>query len=254
MTTTILHGDCCEIIPTLGKFDFVFADPPFNIGHKYSGYEDRRDDFTDFTQRWIDVCWQACDGVLALHGPDDLAEAYLIAARRLGMRRIAWVNWHYRFGQCSRSNWIDARCHCLLFAKHDQHTWNPDDVLVESDRVKYGDRRIHDTDNGGKRLPGTVWGCPSDGPFWGRVQGNSSERRPGHPNQLPEVYLARLLLAYTNKGDRVLDPFAGSGTTATVADALGRHCITIDVSAANVESVRQRVRDGAARVIAKGLA
>lgn len=248
MTVNVIHGDCRDIVPTIGQIDFVFADPPFNIGHGYSGYHDRRNDFEQFTHEWIDVCWQACDGVMALHGPDDLAELYLTAARRLGMRRIAWINWHYRFGQCGRSNWIDARCHCLIFAKSETHAWNPESVLVESDRSKIGDKRIHDTERGGRRLPGTIWGVPSDGPFWGRVQGNNSERSDHHPNQLPEVYLERLLLAYTNVGDRVLDPFAGSGTTAVVADALGRSCVTIDVSAENCNSVRERVAQGAVRI------
>ena len=160
----VLHGDCREIIPTLGKFDFVFADPPFNIGHPYNGYDDKRDDFDPFIGECVEACWEACDGVLALHGPDDLAELYLTTARRLGMRRIAWLNWHYRFGQCGRSNWIDARCHCLVFAKHGEYTWNPEAVLVESDRSsKYADKRIDDHARGGQRLPGTVWGVPSDG-------------------------------------------------------------------------------------------
>lgn len=248
-STDVRLGDCREIVPTLGKFDFVFADPPFNIGHGYNGYDDNRDDFDEFTMEWISVCWDACGGVMALHGPDDVADLYLIAARKLGMRRIAWVNWHYRFGQCGRSNWIDARCHCLIFAKHDEYTWNPESVLVDSDRAsKYGDKRIHETERGGQRLPGSVWGVPSDGPYWGRVQGNSKERRKGHPNQLPEVYLERLLKAYTIEGDRVLDPFAGSGTTATVAKALRRSCVTIDVSAPNAESVKQRIESGAIRI------
>ena len=245
----ILIGDCREIVPTLGTFDFIFADPPFNIGHGYNGYDDKRDDYEEFTAAWIETCWNTCGGVMALHGPDDLVELYLMAARRLGMKRIAWVNWHYRFGQCGRSNWIDARCHCLIFAKADSWTWNPESVLVQSDRATtYGDKRVDETERGGWRLPGTVWGVPSDGPYWGRVQGNSSERRQDHPNQLPEVYLKRLLLAYTNEGDRVLDPFAGSGTTATVAKALGRSCVTIDVSEPNVESVRERIAKGAVRV------
>jgi len=233
----------------IGKFDFVFADPPFNIGHGYDGYDDNRNDYEEFTAEWIEVCWDACDGVLALHGPDDVAELYLIAARALGMRRIAWVNWHYRFGQCGRSNWIDARCHCLIYAKHSEHKWNPEEVLVTSDRAStYRDKRIHETANGGKRVPGTVWGVPSDGPYWGRVQGTSKERRTHHPNQLPEVYLERLIRAYTDEGDRVLDPFAGSGTTATVAKALNRRCVTIDVSESNVESVKRRVQEGAVRI------
>jgi site-specific DNA-methyltransferase (adenine-specific) len=249
MSVEVILSDCRDVVPGLGKFDFIFADPPFNIGHGYTGYDDRRSDFDEFTADWTETCWNACDGVMALHGPDDLAELYIINARRLGMRRIAWVNWHYRFGQCGRGNWIDARCHCLVFAKRDVWTWNPDDVLVTSDRAAvYGDKRIHDTEHGGQRVPGTVWGVPSDGPYWGRVQGNNAERRQGHPNQLPEVYLQRLILAYTNPGDRILDPFGGSGTTAVVADALGRDCVTCDVSEHNVASIRDRLQKGAVRV------
>jgi DNA modification methylase len=245
----IIHGDCRDVVPTLGQFDFIFADPPFNIGQKYSGYEDGRDDYDSFTTEWIETCWNACDGVMALHGPDDLAEKYIIEARRLNMRRIAWVNWHYRFGQCNRHNWIDSRCHCLIFAKHETHTWNPDSVLVPSDRASvYGDARVNDHERGGTRVPMTVWGIPSDGPNWGRIQGSNSERRPGHPNQLPERYLERLILAYTHAEQRVLDPFGGSGTTAVVAQALGRQCVAVEVSEANVASIHERLEKGAVRI------
>lgn len=155
-------GDCREIVPTLGKFKFIFADPAFNIGMPYKGYSDRRDDYTEFMSEWIEICWEACDGVMALHGPDSLVWHYMKAAQRLRMRRIAWVNWHYRFGQCKRTNWIDARCHCLIYAKHKRWTWRPGEVLVNSDRAtKYTDKRVHNTENGGQRLPGTVWGVPS---------------------------------------------------------------------------------------------
>jgi len=245
----VICGDCREIVPKIGKFDLVFGDPPFNIGQNYLGYIDTRDDYATFTADWVAMCWAACDGVLALHGPDDLVAYYLNAARDLGMRRIAWVNWHYRFGQCRSTNWIDARCHCLIFAKHSSWTWNPDAVLVESDRAsKYADKRITLSPRRGFRVPGTVWGVPSDGEYWGRVQGNSTERRANHPNQLPEVYLERLIRAYTNPGDRVLDPFAGSGTTAVVAQALRRRCVTVDISQASCESVRCRLEKGAVRI------
>lgn len=248
---SLLHGDCREVLAgTEDQFDFVFADPPFNINHHYKDFDDNFgswDEHFEFTQQWVSAAWSACRGVVALHGPDHVCEMYLRIAADSGMRRIAWLNWHYRFGQCGRGNWIDARCHCLVFAKREPWTWNPDEVLVESDRVKYGDKRVAETDRGGKRLPGTVWGVPSDGPYWGRVTGNSKERRPYHPNQLPEVYLERLIRAYTNPGDTVLDPFAGSGTTAVVAKALGRNCTTIDVSEESLGHVRERIEKGAVR-------
>lgn len=241
-------------MPTIPfRFDFIFADPPFNIGHGYRGFDDNKPviDFAEFNVGWLNAVWDAAGprSVVALHGPDDLVETYLLWAAFRNLPRLAWVNWHYRFGQCHRHNWIDARCHCLIYAKDpNNYTWNPENVLVPSDRVAYGDKRVDATANGGMRLPGTVWGVPSDGPYWGRVQGNSTERRQGHPNQLPEVYLERLIKAYTNPGDRILDPFCGSGTTATVAVALGRDCVTIDVSEESCNAARERIAGGAKRV------
>jgi site-specific DNA-methyltransferase (adenine-specific) len=130
-----------------------------------------------------------------------------------------------------------------------RHTWNPDAVLVPSDRLtRYADPRTARSRTPGRRVPFDVWGLPDDGPHWGRVQGNNRERRAGHPNQLPEVYLERLVRAYTNPGDLVLDPFAGSGTTLVVARALGRPAVGIDVSAAAVGSAWQRVCAGSVRV------
>ena len=255
MTVEVIQGDCRNVVPLIAcdsdgyAFDFVFADPPFNIGHPYRGYDDRRDDYDEFTAEWIRVCWQACRGVMALHGPDSLVDLFIDAQRKNKMRRIAWINWHYRFGQCTRSNWIDARCHCLIYARPTRYCWNPESVLVDSDRSAiYNDSRVDEYERGGQRLPGTVWGVPSDGPNWGRVQGTNKERRAKHSNQLPERYLERLIKAYTHEGYRVLDPFGGSGTTAVVADALNRDCVTIDVSGHNVDSIERRLEKGAVRI------
>ena len=276
MTVEVLCGDCREVIPKQGLFDLIFCDPPFNIGQAYQGYYDKREptEFEAFTSEWIAACWAALkpNGVLILHGPDDLADMYLFNARLLKMKRRTWINWRYGFGQCSRSNWVDARCHAIVYVKGPDFTWNPDDVLIVSDRVKYGDKRVNETERGGKRLPGTVWGIPSDGvewmlpaewqglydvipgdgKNWGRVVGNSAERVPDRPNQLPEVYLERLIRAYTNPGDRILDPFCGTGTTAVVADALGRDCVTIDVTAEAVFAACERLKRGAVRIKTNG--
>lgn len=250
MAVNVLLGSCLRHLPSLEPFDLIFADPPFNIGQKYQGFTDRQENFEDWCGQWIRACWDKCQGVLCLHGNDDLADIYLYHARNLGMQRVAWINWHYRFGQCTRKSWIDSRCHCLIYAKdRETYTWNPEYVLVDSDRKsKYKDNRTKDYARGGKRLPHTIWGLPSDGPYWGRVQGNSKERRPQHPNQLPEVYLARLIRAYTNPGDHVLDPFCGSGTTAVVCSALSRLCTTIDISPSNCASAFVRACEGSKRL------
>lgn len=252
----VICGDSVAEVTKLApwKFDLVFADPPFNIGQDYVGHDDRMTPaaYGAFTAKWTAACAAAVapGGIMALHGPDGLVLPYLTAmAMTPGFHRLAWVHWTYNFGQCGRGNWIDASCHCLIFVNgRKPKTWNPDDVLIPSARVAYKDKRIHETERGGQRVPGTVWGIPADGPAWGRVQGTSAERRPGHPNQLPEVYLERLIKAYTNPGDWVLDPFGGSGTTIVVAEALRRNCVTIDVSSASCKSIEARRRKGAVRI------
>jgi site-specific DNA-methyltransferase (adenine-specific) len=85
------------------------------------------------------------------------------------------------------------------------------------------------------------------GKFWGRVQGNSKERRGYHDNQLPEVYLARVISATSREGDLVLDPFLGSGTTGVVAHALSRRFIGIEYSEKNAASAADRMRCGPVR-------
>lgn len=242
----VICGNAIDIIPSLGKFDFIFVDPPFNIGHDYVGFTDKKSetDFEQFIFELVQKCWDACDGVLCLHGNDSLCEIFLRAAKLYQLPKIVWINWFYNFGQCSRYNWIDSRCHCLIFARNG-YTWNPESVLVESARVKYGDKRINETENGGLRLPPTVWGVNE--PYMGRVQGNNKERRPNHPNQLPELYLARLIKAYTNIGDKILDPCGGSGTTIIVSEKLNRDCITIDISPQNCSSIEERRKIGAIR-------
>ena len=212
----------------VGDFDYAFLDPPFNIGHPYAGYDDRQTptDYADLIIDTVTASWRCLSdtGVLALHGPDAVAEAYLRIMADLGGHRVRWINWHYRFAQDTPHNWPDTRCHCLFYARDPKrYTWRPERVRVPSDRAAvYDDPRTNERSDTsdtppGMRLPGTVWGIPSDGPYWGRVQGNNHERvrvreiweglgyewgkGKSPPNQLPEVYAIRHLSAYTDPGN-----------------------------------------------------
>jgi DNA modification methylase len=117
--------------------------------------------------------------------------------------------------------------------------WNPDSILELSDRASiYADPRTMAKDaNKGLRVPMDVW----YGKYWGRIQGNNKERRHNHHNQIPETYLERVIKACSNVGSLVLDPFCGSGTTSTVARALGRRSITIEYSEVNAKSAWERI-------------
>ncbi|MGA1391840.1 MAG: DNA-methyltransferase [Phycisphaerales bacterium] len=264
--TRLYVGDCREVLanlPDKGSVDLVFADPPFNWEVPYEGWKDGmpREAYERFTYDWLDGCIEclAPHGALWVNIPDDTAAEIVMHLKRRGLAMINWCVWHFRFGQCRDSSFISSKVHALYFVKDaKRRTWNPDAVLEPSDRATvYGDpRTLAKETNKGMRVPMDVW----YGPYWGRVQGNNAERRHRHHNQIPEVYLERVILACSNEGDLVLDPFCGSGTTATVARAWNRRAVTIEFSEGNAESAWERigqigmVRKGASQGVSTAIA
>ena len=274
---SVYVGDCREVLPAVpecanGTIDLVFADPPFNWNRDYDRHRNNdawhdalpHDDYCDiddtfmdpyedaaFTQRWLDLCVSALrpGGSLWVNIPDDWAAEIVVHLKRRGLDMVNWCVWHYRFGQNTTSRFINSKVHALYFARPGgEHTWNPVEVAEISDRRSvYFDPRTESKRDGmpaGLRVPMDVW----YGRFWGRIQGNNKERRGNHDNQLPEVYLERVIRACSNEGDLVLDPFLGSGTTGLIAHALGRRFIGVEYSASNAKSAVERIKAGPIRV------
>ena len=118
-------------------------------------------------------------------------------------------------------------------------------MLVPSRRLEGGDKRIATAKHKGMRPMLDVW----FGDNMGRVQGNNKERRPLHKNQLPELYLSRILRCSTDAGDTVMDPCLGSGTTGVVARALGMHFIGIELEKKLLASAKARILKGPVRQV-----
>ena len=245
--TRLFVGDCRDILPRLPDkkcVDLVFADPPFNWEVPYDGWEDNmpRNEFERFTFDWLDACINLLSptGSIWVNIPDDTVAEVVMHLKRRGLTMINWCVWHFRFGQHREGSFIMSKVHALYFVKDPLlRTWNADAILEQSDRASiYNDKRTHQKESHkGMRVPMDVW----YGKYWGRIQGNNKERRQGHHNQNPEVYLERIILACSNEGDIVLDPFAGSGTTNTVARAHNRRSIGIEHSRVNAESAWERI-------------
>lgn len=218
----------------------IFADPPFNIGQNYDSHDDRMKpaEFYKFTEQWLCAASQLLtpNGIMCVNIPDDMVGLILSLCP---LQRIDWIIWHYRFGQCGWSKFISSHQHCLVYRNGDgPHTFNADDILVESDRSsKYNDSRTLDSETPGLRVPLDVLTIP-------RITGNSKERLVNHPNQLPEAYLTTLIKAYSNAGEFVLDPFGGSGTTAICAKRLGRWSVSIEKSAVYCADIVARLERG----------
>lgn len=252
----LYQGDCREVFQSVhpAQLDLCIADPPFNQGEPYAEWDDSMGwaDYWKFTDEWLAACVDrlAPHGGLWVNCPDSIAAEVVTKLKALGLVMINWCVWTFRFGVCHRGAFINGKTHALYFARsRKDRRWNPDAVLVPSDRAtKYADKRTQASATPGKRVPLDVWGSEGDGgEGWGRVQGNNRERRKLHPNQLPELYLERIVKACSDPGDLVADPFLGSGTTAVVARALGRRFVGCDVSEEYVRSAADRVRAGAVR-------
>lgn len=261
-------GDCRAILGRIpesarGAVDLVFADPPFNWNRAYDKWNDDmpREDYLRFTEEWLDLCIAALrpGGALWVNIPDDTAAEIVVHLKKRGLEMENWCIWHYRFGQNTKEHFINSKVHALYFVKpgdsslKQQRTWNPLEVLEPSDRATtYFDPRTMNKRDGmpaGKRLPMDVW----YGPFWGRIQGNNKERRSNHDNQLPEVYLERVIRACSNEGDLVMDPFLGSGTTGVIAHELKRRFIGCEYSEENARSAFERMKAGPARPLGTSL-
>ncbi len=225
----IVHGDCCELLKTVesNSIDLVFADPPFGINESYTGFSDYWENFNAYV-KWMRVWLYECARIVKINGsvfvqaPASIASFMHCILGEYSMYFQQEIIWHFNFGPYTDKRFVNAHTRILWFTKSQKsYKWNIQ--LVNSVRKEMGDKRIHESSYNGMVPYNSVWSIP-------RVQGNNTERRPFSPNQVPEEILRRIILSTTDKGDLVLDPFCGSGTTHIVCDRLDRECISYEIS------------------------
>lgn len=252
----IITGDCVEVLATLpaGWADLVFADPPFNIGYDYDVYDDRRSrtDYLAWAERWLAAAVRALApaGSFFLAIGDEYAAEYKVRLDSLGLTLRNWIVWHYTFGVACTRKFNRSHAHILYYVRDPKrYTFHADAVRVPSARLTtYADKRA----NPRGKLPDDTWVLrpqesdvhfrpDSDTWFVPRVCGTFRERT-AHPCQMPEAVLDRIIRVATNPGDRVLDPFAGSGTTLVVAKRLGRRYLGVELSEVYADAARKRLQ------------
>jgi site-specific DNA-methyltransferase (adenine-specific) len=257
LANTLILGDCVDQLRNLeaGSVDLAFADPPFNIGYQYDIYDDCKevDAYLDWTRTWTREVARVLkpDGSFWLAiGDEFAAELKMIVHRELGLSPRSWVIWYYTFGVNCKYKFSRSHAHLLYFVKDPtDFTFNLDTIRVPSARqLIYADLRA----NPKGRLPDDTWILrPQDVPdgfapeedtwYVPRVCGTFKERAGWHGCQMPEQLLGRIIKACSNPGDLVLDPFAGSGTTLTVAKKLDRRYLGFEISPDYAERARARL-------------
>jgi site-specific DNA-methyltransferase (adenine-specific) len=192
-------------------------------------YDDRFDDYGAFLMPRLEEAWRllADDGTLYLHL--DYREAhYAKVMLDAVFGRDCFLNeliWAYDYGAKSRRRWPTKHDTILVYVKNPrEYVFNADDI----DREPYMAPGLVTAEKAARgKLPTDVW--------WHTIVPTTGREKTGYPTQKPEGILRRIVRASSRPGDRVLDLFAGSGTTGAVASALGRDAVLVDD---NPEAVR----------------
>jgi site-specific DNA-methyltransferase (adenine-specific) len=232
--TRLICDDAANVLPNLpaGAFDLLFADPPYNLTKKF-GKEKFNSTSIDEYEAWLDSWIRLCVPLLK-----ETASVYICgdwrsaaAIQRVGSKYFKLQNritWEREKGRGAKRNWKNAAEDIWFFTVSDNFTFHVEAVkqrrrVIAPYRDNGKPKDWNESSDGNFRdtHPSNIW-TDITVPFW------SMPENTDHPTQKPEKLLAKIILASTNPGHLILDPFAGSGTTAVVAKKLGRDFVAIE--------------------------
>ncbi|GAB2707079.1 hypothetical protein GCM10027071_22490 [Microbacterium marinum] len=198
-------------------------------------YDDRFDDYWGFLEPRLREAWRLLkdDGTLYLHL--DYREAHYakvmldaVFGRECFLNELIWA---YDYGAKSRKRWPSKHDTILVYVKDPGAYFFDSDAV---DREPYMAPGLVTPEKAARgKLPTDVW--------WHTIVPTSGREKTGYPTQKPEGILRRIVQASSRPGDRVLDLFAGSGTTGAVAHALGRDAVLVDHSPDALAVMRARL-------------
>ncbi|MBM3733942.1 MAG: site-specific DNA-methyltransferase [Acidimicrobiia bacterium] len=246
-TNRIIVGDCVEVMSALPEacVDMVFADPPYNLqlggdllrpnNSRVDGVDDAWDSFDDFaaydrfTRDWLEAARRVLkpDGTLWTIGSYHNIFRVGVVLQDLGfwiLNDVIWrkINPMPNFRGRRFTNAHETLIWCAR-DKDSRYRFNYEAMKNLNDDLQMRSDWTLPLCTGAERL---------------KVAG-----RKAHPTQKPEALLHRAILAATEPGDVVLDPFFGSGTTGAVAKKLGRNWIGIERDAGYTALAERRLRD-----------
>ncbi|MGJ3246398.1 MAG: DNA-methyltransferase [Elainellaceae cyanobacterium] len=234
--TGTVQGDCFNVAKRLPPnfVDLLVLDPPYNLTKSFNGRKFSRRTVDEYTT-WLDdvicilkpllkrtasiyICgdWLSSTSIFAV------ASSHFIVQNR--------ITWEREKGRGAKSNWKNSSEDIWFCTVSDDYTFNVNDVktrrrVIAPYRNRDGTPKDWEiTGNGNFRdtHPSNIW-TDITIPFW------SMPENTDHPTQKSEKLIAKLILASTNLGDFVLDPFLGSGTTSVVSKKLGRKYLGIEL-------------------------
>lgn len=257
LRNTLCLGDCVEILTTKVEAQsvaLVFADPPYNLSGnkmKWEGNQTGGDwymvdeawdkmppaEYLTFTQNWIAACHRVLKSAGAIYiscSYHNIAELMLVL-KQLAFKINNIITWHKvnAMPNMSKRVFTHSSEYVIWAVKGKKWTFNYEQLKkLNPGKQKDGsDKQMRD-----------VWALPL---VQGTERLKGEDGRALHPTQKPEALLERIIIASSNEGDLVLDPFVGTGTTAVVAKSLGRDWLGIEKNSRYLEAARQRISNKA---------
>ena len=203
------------------SIDLIIADPPYNLNKDYGNNHDKLEfnEYIKFSEQWLheaDRILKDTGSIYVFMGMKYIAYIYDILEKKLRMTFNSWITWFYTQGIGKTKGFSPRHDDILYFTKHPENfTFNLDDIRVPQ-------KFYRAVNNMRGANPGNVWQFSH--------MHYCNKNRQKHPTQKPEGLYERMVLASSNIGDTVLDPFVGSGTALRVCQQTDRKCIGIDIN------------------------
>jgi site-specific DNA-methyltransferase (adenine-specific) len=213
--------------------DLLFLDPPYNLNKNFNGTAFKKRKASDYNQvldEWIKSIFHTLKPTASIYICGDWhtsTSIHEVASQYFNIRNR--ITWEREKGRGALSNWKNCSEDIWFCTMSDEYYFNAEAVKLKRKVIapyRNSDGTTKDweeSDNGNYRLtsPSNLW-TDITVPFW------SMPENTDHPTQKPEKLLAKLILASSQSGDVIFDPFLGSGTTAVVAKKLNRNYLGIE--------------------------
>ena len=223
---TLFNGDCLELFPQFDfEFDMIFADPPYFLSNGGISVQSGKQVCVDkgdwdkggtpeyiyeFNRQWLALCRTKLrdDGTIWISGTHHNIHVVMRCLQELGYKVLNTITWQKTDPPPNLScRYFNFSTELIIWARKTEK--KPHKFNYEAMKLLNGGQQMTD-----------VWRIPAVS-RWEKQQGK-------HPTQKPLRLLYRIILASTNEGDTVLDPFSGSGTTGIAANLLGRKYVGIE--------------------------
>jgi len=235
----LFWADCIEWLKTLPdeSVDLIFADPPYNIKKAEWDTFESQERYVEWSMRWIKEAYRILKptGTLYICGFSEILADLKWAAGPL-FAGCKWLVWYYRNKANMGNDWGRSHESLLHFRKSRKFTFNVDPVRIPYNQhtLKYPEHPQAVTSqygNGKKYVwrPHPLGAKPRD-VLEIPTLCNTTKEKLLHPAQKPEELLRRIILASSNEGDVVLDPFGGTGTTYVVCERYNRRWLGCEIS------------------------